>query len=204
MIKGLSDDNGFSLAETLVATFIFALVSASGVAILSGYEESRIGLARADSQLSALEQAKALIKADLFAALNRPLRDAYGGTMTAFEAGDHMSSGTLLRLVRGGNPSAKLFGNMSALQRVEYAAVDGFLVRRIYDHTDVVTTTDFIEQQVLPGVQSVSSRYAASGIWVEEWGTLLSTNALPRLAEFTITFRSGDNVKMTFLVGVDA
>jgi len=204
MIKGLFDDNGFSLVETLVATFIFAVVSASGVAILSGYQESRVRLAQADSQLSAIDQARALMRADLFSASNRPMRDAFGGTMTAFEAGDHMPAGTLLRLVRGGNPSAQLFGNVSALQRIEYAAMNGSLVRRIYDRTDVVTTTGFIEQKILSEVQSVSSRYAANGIWAEEWGTLPSTSALPRLAEITIAFRSGNNVKMMFIVGAAA
>lgn len=201
MNKGLSEDNGFSLVETLVATFIFALVSASGVAILSGYEQSRIRLAEADSQLTELDQTKALIREDFFAAFDRPLRDEYGGVVPGFEAGDHMPSGTLLRLVRGGNPAAKLFGNMSALKRVEYVVLDGFLVRRTYDRTDAVTTTDIVDQPILSGVQSVSTRYAADGIWVEEWGTLPSSFALPRLAEITVSFRSGENVKMMFLVG---
>ena len=201
MNKGLAGDHGFSLVETLVATFIFALVSASGVAILSGYEQSRIRLAAADSQLTELDRAKALIRADLFAAFDRPLRDQYGGAMPGFEAGDHMQAGTLLRLVRGGNPAAKLFGNMSALKRVEYAVMDGFLVRRTYDRTDAVTTTDIVDQPILSDVQSVSARYAAEGVWVEEWGTLPSNSALPRLAEITIAFRSGEDVKMMFLVG---
>lgn len=201
MIRGFHGDNGFSLVETLVATFVFALVSASGVAILSGHENSRIRLAEADNQLTALDQTKALIRNDFFAAFDRPVRDAFGGKMVAFEAGNHMPDGTLLRLVRGGNPTAKLFGNMSSLQRVEYAVSDGFLIRRTYDRTDVVTATKFIEQQILSGVRSVFTRYATDGLWVEEWGTLPSSAALPRLAEMTITFRSGDDVKMVFLVG---
>lgn len=199
--KSLLDDNGFSLVETLIATFIFALVSASGVAILSGYQSSRIRLAEADSQITALDQTKALIREDFFTAYDRPVRDEFGGALAAFEAGDHMPGGTLLRLVRGGNPSAKLFGNMSAMQRVEYVLIDDILVRRTYDRTDVVTTTDYVDQQIMSDVQSVSTRFLAEGIWVEEWGLRLSSNGLPRLAEITIAFASDDDVKMVFLVG---
>lgn len=199
--KSFFGESGFSLVETLVATFIFALVSASGVAILSGYEGSRLKLAEADAQITEFDQTKALLRDDFFTAYNRPTRGEFGGTLVAFEAGHHMSAGTLLRLVRGGNPSAKLFGGMSAMQRVEYALLNGALVRRTYDRTDVLATTEYVDQQILSGVQAVSIRLLAEGFWVEEWGTLESTNGLPRLAEITITFASDDDVKMIFLVG---
>ncbi len=201
MIKGFQKADGFSLIETLVATFVFALVSASAVAILTGYQNSQLRLQEADSQLASLDRARALMRADFFAAFNRPVRDEFGGTMVAFEGGPHMSGGIVLRLVRGGSPTAKLFGNRSALQRVEYIVLDGSLYRRLYDRTDIVTTTEVIDQHILPGVRSISARYGADGLWVEDWGTLPSSSRLPRLAEIDIVFGSGDSVKMMFLVG---
>ncbi len=204
MKRTLRKDAGFSLVEMLVATFIFAMVSASAVAILSGFESSRIRLQDASSQLAALDRARAIMRADFFAAHNRPVRDEFGDTIAAFESGIQMPEGALLRLVRGGNPAAALFGNMSALQRIDYMLAGETLYRRIYDRTDIVTAADFIDQELVSGVQSVSLRYAADGIWVEEWGTLVNSSDLPRLAEVSIIFRSGQEVKMMFLVGTKA
>lgn len=198
------NDGGFSLVETLVATFIFALVSASAVAILSGFESNRIRLQDASSQLAALDQTRAIMRADFFAAHNRPVRDEFGSTIVAFESGVHMPEGALLRLVRGGNPTAALFGNMSTLQRIDYVLVGGSIYRRIFDRTDIVIAADFIDQKLMSDVQSISLRYATNGIWVEEWGTLAADFDLPRLAEVSITFGSGQDVKMMFLVGTKA
>jgi len=201
MIKAFQKTDGFSLMETLVATFVFALVSASAVTILSGYQNSQLRLQEVAGKLAALDRARALMRADFFAALNRPLRDEFGGTMVAFEGGPHMPNGTVLRLVRGGSPTAKLFGNRSGLQRVEYIVSHGALYRRIYDRTDVVTATEVIDQHLLSGVRSVSARYAADGLWADDWGALPSSSALPRLAEINIVFGAGGDVKMMFLVG---
>lgn len=196
-----SDRRGFSLVETLIATFIFALVSAMGVALISNYQSSRLGLMSADERLAQLDTARAILRNDFFAAINRPVRSEFGDPLNAFEGGPHMLDNVRLRMVRNADAGAMLNGTTSTLRRIEYLLDGGSLIRRSYAQTDTVPGGGFSDQVVVDNVESMNMRYAADGIWSEEWGTALAINALPRLAELSLEFSSGQSLRLTFLVG---
>lgn len=197
----LKSDSGFSLVETLIATFIFALIAGMSVALLTSYQSSRTALGEADARLAKLEVARSILRDDFFAAVNRPVRDEFGSQLVAFEAGQHMDAGIRQRLVRSGDLGAKLNGTVSAVKRVELVLDDGALIRRTYVRSDIVQDSPFLDQVLLEDVRRVSMRYAADGVWSTEWGTAVSVSNLPRLAEMTLEFESGQQAQMTFLIG---
>ncbi len=196
-----TDERGFSLVETLIATFIFALVSAMGVALISNYQSSRLGLMSADERLVQLDTARAILRNDFFSAINRPVRSEFGDPLNAFEGGDHMLDNVRLRMVRNGDAGARLNGTTSTLRRIDYLLENNSLVRRSYAQTDTVTGGNFSDQILVDNVESMNLRYAADGIWSEEWGTAPAVNALPRLTEVSVQFTNGQSLRLTFLVG---
>lgn len=201
MKQGLSNEHGFSLIETLVATFIFALIAAMSVALLTSYQSSRVALGDADERLAQLEVARNILRDDYFAAINRPVRDEFGSVLLAFEAGQHMEDGRRQRLVRSGDMGAKLNGTISEVKRVELLLADDRLLRRTYVRSDLVQDTAYLDQTLLEGVSRLTTRYAVDGVWVTEWGTTVASSSLPRMAEVSIEFKTGQRAQMMFIVG---
>lgn len=202
MGRSFALDTGFSLVEIMVATFVFALVSASGVVLLSGYQDGRLALSAADDRLAKMEHARALIRDDMLSAVPRTMRDPYGGTLPGFEGGAHLPDGILLRFVRNGHMGALLAGDRSALQRVEYILIGEKLIRRTYAHTDVTPETPVTDRVMLADVRSVDIRYESQRIWALEWISSGSGDVtLPNLAEMTIRLGGGRRLKFTMLVG---
>ncbi len=194
-------DSGFSLVETLIATFIFAIISAMAVALISNYQTSRLGLQSADERLAQLQTARAVMRDDFFSVVNRPVRDQFGAMLSAFEGGQHMGDGIKLRLVRGGDAGAKLNGTVSQVKRIDYMLIDGNLTRRTYVRPDTVPGGRYTDQRLLEGVEAAELRYASDGIWSDEWGTNAAISPVPRLAELSLRFLGGQEMRMTFVVG---
>ena len=204
MKRYLQNDSGFSLVETLVATFIFALIAGMSVVLLNSYQTSRTALDAADAKLAQLEVARNILRDDYFAAINRPVRDEFGGVLLAFEAGQHMEDGQRQRLVRSGDIGAKLNGTISEVKRVELVLADNKLLRRTYMRSDVVQDTPFQDQTLLEDVSRLSTRYLLDGVWVSEWGTTAASSSLPRMAELSIEFDGGQRAQMMFLIGTSS
>ncbi len=200
-LQALQNEHGFSLVETLVATFIFALITAASVALLTGYQDGRISLKDADEKLAKLEMSRAILRRDFLAAVVRPVRDELGGVLQPFEAGEHMPDGMQLRLVRAGHMGAKIHGNLSQVKRIEYLFQDRKLIRRTYIRSDVTPGARFQDQVLLTDLEQVSFRLATDGIWSEEWGTIGRTSSLPQMAEIRLQFEGDRYATMAFIVG---
>tara|TARA_R110002096_G_scaffold390257_1_gene584768 strand:- start:999 stop:1613 length:615 start_codon:yes stop_codon:yes gene_type:complete len=201
MVAPIHNDAGFSLVETLIATVVFAIVSASGVMILSGYQDGRQGLAAADERLAQLDTARSLMRSDLLMVVSRPVRDALGGGVTGFTGGALLGNGSLLQFVRNGDMGALVQGNRSALKRVEYRLEEGALLRRTYAQTDITPETESRDAVLLSGVEKLEIRFEADGLWVEEWGSTRSISEPPKITEFKIQFVNGRNLNLMFQVG---
>lgn len=196
------NDLGFSLVETMVATFIFALVSAAGVMLLVGYQDGRLSLKAADDRLAQIENARSLIRGDFLNAIDRPVRDPFGGNQTGFEGGLYLPDGQLLKFVRGGHMGALITGDRSALERLEYILRDGQLVRRAYRHTDATPATPYTDRILLDGIERAAVRFEAEGLWTEEWRSGNGKAPLPNLAELTLTLVNDRQLSFTLIVGV--
>ncbi len=186
---------GFTLAELLVALFIFGLLSAAGVALLSFAVDSR---GRTDARLdraAGLGRLRALLVADLAQAAPRLWRDETGARHPAFAA-DAISLG----LVRRGwsNPAGAA---RSSLQRVEYRLIGQRLERRIWPLVDgAAPATPAV---LLADVTALRLRFRVAGEWRDRWDAV-AADALPQAVEITLSTPQLPDLRQVFLVGPGA
>lgn len=199
----IRNDKGFSLIETMVATFLFALVSAAGVMLLSGYQNGRTALSVADDRIAQVTLAREVIKADLMAAIDRPVRLELGGAQ-GFTGSGHLPDGLKLRLVREGSMRAVLDGAATGLERVDYVLESGALIRRTFPRTDNVAGAVKRDRVLLSGIKDLSLRFESDGQWRDEWLPAVALEPLPNLAAITLDLENGRRLRFLFMVGAQA
>ncbi len=179
---------GFTLLELLVAMAIFALLSALAYGGLNQLLASADQTRRAHRTLAELQLAVSLLTRDLAQAAPRPIRDEYGATRAALEAGD--DGDTLLRFTRRGwrNPTDL---PRSTLQRVAYRVADGTLYRRYWHHLDRAPGETPVELPLLTGVRALQLRLRDDqGRWHDAWPPLDQApgtrDRLPRAVELRL------------------
>ncbi|HEX8379276.1 MAG TPA: type II secretion system minor pseudopilin GspJ [Allosphingosinicella sp.] len=190
--------NGFTLAELLVSLFIFGLLSAAGVALLSfsvraqEAAESRLG------DLADFRRAGALLSGDLAQAAPRLARDSTGTARPAFHGARGERGGVALSFVRRG------WENMddtprASLQRVEYSFSDGRLERRIYPRLD--GGAPLAATVVVDRVRRIRLRYRdGEGAWRERWDPTRPTE-LPRAVELVMDSEGSGTTRQLFQTG---
>ncbi len=184
--------NGFTLAELLVALFIFGILSAGSVGLLAFGVEARARSGERLAAQGALLRSRALLGADLAQAAPRRWRDEAGQPQAAFSG-----SGAALRLVRrgwandGGAPRA-------SLQRVEYQLRDGRLERQAWPMLDGAAPGP--AAVLLQGVRAMRLRFYGREGWQESWQPL-TADALPQAVEMQLLLAGEGEVRQLFLVG---
>ncbi|HYW14796.1 MAG TPA: type II secretion system minor pseudopilin GspJ [Allosphingosinicella sp.] len=189
---------GFTLAELLVSLFIFGLLSAAGVGLLSfsvrsqGAAESRLG------DLADFRRAGALLAGDLAQAAQRPARDSAGNMRPAFHGLGGEQGGVALAFIRRG------WANLddtprASLQRVEYSLNDGRLERRVYPRLDGAAALP--ATTVVDKVRRIRLRYRdREGAWRERWDPTKTTE-LPRAVELVMDAEGSGTTRQLFQTG---
>lgn len=192
-------DAGFTLVEMMVALFIFALLSAAGVFLLSGSVRAQGAVQAKLDALAGVQRAGALMTVDLAQAVPRISRTQTGTLAPAFFAGG-TADGPAVQFVRTGRDNLVDLPR-SRLQKLEYALVAGNLVRRAYPQVDGAVADP---PAVLVGdVIGAGFRFRAlDGSWRGEWRPS-DPLALPRAVELTVAPRTGDPIRLVFMVGPD-
>ncbi len=203
MMQPLKNDAGFTLLETLIAVSLFALVGVMGVTLLTSYSASQTQLDQSEKFLSNVQQARALMQADLESAVKRPVRDLFGSNSTAvFQGYPPSRPGVVFAFVRGGHMGAFLSNEQPAIQRIDYVFGDGKLIRKSYRLPDATEETPVSEQILFDDVEAFTARFHAGDRWVEDLGTLAGGAArFPYLVELSIELRGRGTMKNIFSVG---
>ena len=196
-----SAEHGFTLVELLVSLFIFALLSAAGVALLSfsvrAQETAEVQLGR----IADLRRTGALLSGDLAQAAARPWRDENGDGRPAFTGASGEEDGRLLAFVRRGADNLEERPRPS-LQRVEYRLVGDRLERRSWTLVDGAPPK--ADSAMLDGVRRIRLRYRdRSGDWRDSWNPTALTD-LPRAVELVVDTDEGGATRMLFLAGAVA
>lgn len=159
---------GFTLIEMLVALFIFALITAAGVAVMGSTLRNQTNVRDRVERFADLQRTRTLLKADLSQAAARTTRDERGQpAMAAFAGGSPWGpGGPLLALTRRGheNPDA---ASRASLQYVEYALVGDRLERRVRPALDGAPLG--APQVLLTGVVAIEPGFLGEGIWRADW-----------------------------------
>lgn len=190
--------SGFTLVELLVSLFIFGMLSAAGVALLSfSVRAQEAADARLDD-LADFRRAGALLTGDLAQAAPRLARDPAGRARPAFEGSSGEQGGVALAFVRRGWENLDETPRAS-LQRVEYRLAEGRLERRVYPRLDGAAPLP--PTTVAEGVRRIRLRYRdGEGNWRERWDPTKATE-LPRAVELVIDAEGSGTTRQLFQTG---
>jgi general secretion pathway protein J len=191
--------NGFTLAELLVSLFIFSLISAAAVALVSFSTRAQALTNAGLEALGAIRRADALLASDLGQAAPRSSRDEAGDPKPAFSGG-FQDGRPLISLVRRGWEGADV-ADRSSLQKVDYSFAEGELRRTAYPYVDGAAPARPVT--LMTGIHSLTIRFRdRNGEWRERWNPT-RPGELPRAVELVVDRGSGP-VRQLFLVGASA
>lgn len=187
---------GFTLAELLIALFIFAMLSAAGTALLRFGIDAQARTSERLATLATVVRTRSLLTADLAQAAPRPFRSETGVSEPAFSGGGG-GSGAVLRLVRRGwaNDGGAA---RSSLQRVEYRLTGDRLERVSWPMVD--GSAPHPPALLIAGVTGLRLRFYSKGQWLDGWQPE-AVDALPEAVEITMTARDNPELRQLFLVG---
>jgi general secretion pathway protein J len=191
-------EDGFTLVEMMVALFIFALIAASGVTLLSvGVRAQAAASARLD-ETAELRRASVLLANDLSQIVPRLTRRRDGTSRRAFTGTDGSGVEPAIGYVRAGwsNPGE---ATRAGLQRVEIALEGQRLVRRGFAGLDGAESAT--EITLASGVTNLALRYRdRKGAWRSRWDEPLP-DAMPSAVELTVTRGTQPPLTLAFLAG---
>lgn len=193
-------ERGFTLIELMVALFIFAILSAAGVMLLSGSVGAQGVVQKRLDRLADVQRAASLMTVDFAQATPRISRTRTGTLAPAFFAAGNSQPDPAIQFVRTGrdNPDGL---DRSGLQKLEYGVIDGRLIRRAYPQVDGAEPER--AAVLLDGVQGLALRFRGQdGAWLGEWRNA-DPLAMPRAVELTVTRDGAAPIRMLFVVGVD-
>ena len=164
---------GLTLVEMLVALGIFSLIGTASVAVIGVALSGQTQLEAQTDALGRLERTRALLRADLAQAVNRPVREPDGQDGAAFAGGDALPEalsdetlGTLLLvLTRGGWANPGDARPRAELQRVEYRLRGDALIRRTRPFLDAAEGTPHTEQVLLNGLGEARAAFWDGQAW---------------------------------------
>lgn len=204
-------EGGFTLLEMLIALVIFSTVSLMGALVLRNFSDGQVALADADARLTQIQLSGSVMREDLANALVRPPRGALGDSNGLFFVGgaDRRGFGAdeepLLRFVRGGHPAHMINPDFSAVQTLEYWAIDGALVRRSYARPDPTEQTPVNDTRLIADVEEVTIRFRVDGSWYDEVEIAVGVRGrLPELVELAYIVPGRGTVRRVFSVGVNS
>jgi len=191
-------DSGFTLIELMVALFIFGMLAAAGVSLLSFGVRAQAAATQRLEDIADLRRFSTLLASDLAQALPRIARGPDGQPVRAFTGNDGRSDRLVMGYVRSGwtNPEGV---PRAGIQRVDVTLAEGRLTRTAYPMVDGsvapagVVLADRVEQ--------LTMRYRdRKGEWRPRWeNALLDTT--PAAVEMTVQRKGEPPLVLAFVTG---
>ncbi|NNC38120.1 MAG: type II secretion system minor pseudopilin GspJ [Hyphomonadaceae bacterium] len=201
-----TSESGFTLVEVLVSLFIFSLLSAASLAVLTTTLQNRTRLGDKNAELQKQSMMRILLKSDFAQAIAHPKMDPYGIPETILFAGGNTGSERLLMLSRTGWENPGGLERRSDLQSVDYILEDDVLIRRVLPRFNALPDTEYIRQPLVKNVDKVEFSFYNGDDWSDNWVTglpPLGVNELPRLASIDILYLNGKSIRQVFYVGAN-
>lgn len=190
---------GFTLVEVMIALFIFGLLAAAGVALLSFSVRAQTATATRLDDVAAFNRLTSSLAADLAQALPRRARGEGGEEQPAFFGATGSGTAPMLRLVRGGWSNVDEAPRAS-VQKVDYVFGDNAVARVAYPMVDGAAPLP--ASPILTHVRSVAFRYRYAGAWTDHWDGS-SAAVMPQALEMMLVHEDGKTFRALFLVGPD-
>lgn len=195
---------GFTLAETLVALFILAIVSSAGAALLIGATTTSQQIRDREQVTRQLDVAQRLIRQDIMAMDARAVRPIDGFSEPVNLFGEKPRGETpFLSFVRSGWLNPGYVEPRSGLQAVQYSLRDGDLIREASLRPDATAGTPVASRVLLSNVRTVELGFQRGDQMSDFWqgDTARLRDVLPDLIEVTILFEDGTQLTLAALTG---
>ncbi|NQY96128.1 MAG: type II secretion system minor pseudopilin GspJ [Henriciella sp.] len=207
MTRPVSPQAGFTLAETLVALFILAIVSSAGAALLIGATTTSQQIRDQEQITRQLDVAQRLIRQDIMAMDTRAVRstDGFSGAINLYGEKPR-GEAPFLTFVRSGWLNPGYVEPRSGLQSVAYALRDGDLIREASLRPDATSGTPVSSRVLLNNVRTVELGFQRGDQVSEFWNgdSELTRSLLPDLIKMTILFEDGTQLTLAALTGGQA
>ncbi len=206
MTRRIFKQAGFTLVEVLVALFIFSILSAASLAVLTSVLGSKDLMASKSNELRQRASLRILLKSDFANTVIVPKTDAFGQAEQAFFIGGFTGDDRFLSLSRTGWDNPGGIERRSGLQAVEYVLRDKTLVRQIKARFNPIAATPVLEQSLIADVERVTLEFYDGENWVDSWLTGIppaGVQSLPKLASVELEFTDGKRIRQIFRVGAD-
>ena len=146
------NEAGFTLVEVLISLFIFALISVGTMTALTQSLQGKDRLSTSMDELSQLNAARAILRADMSALTLRPGRDELGGLEPYVLTTDGEA---LLSFTRRGHQNPSGLEKRGDLERVEYHFENGTFIRRSYVHENPAQLASKFDRILLDNLEDV-------------------------------------------------
>lgn len=197
---------GFTLVEVLVSLFIFALLSAATLSVLTSSLDNRERLNEKNEILRKQSMMRILLKSDLANTIAHRKIDPFGQPELIYFAGGIPGDEQVLRLSRTGWENPGGIERRSNLQAVAYILEEGELKRRVQTRFNAMQDTPVLDQVLASDVEEIRFGFFDGEQWVDNWLTgapPLGIPELPKLASVEIEYENGKNIRQLFWVGAD-
>jgi len=198
LITKVTQANGFTLLELLIAIAIFSMISISSFTIfdsvLKGDETSKTRSLRHNE----LQRAFIIIERDLTQIARRSMRLNGESPTTRFiqTAADSFEGEQLLAFVRHGWTNPGLLLPRSDMQAVAYVLTEETLARLHFNFVDAVVGEEPKSRPLISGVIAVAFEYYDGTKWLEQW----SKDTLPLAIAIEIDTHDYGLIRRQFLV----
>lgn len=199
-----SSQAGFSLAETLVALFILALVSSAGATLLIGATGAGKQVREREAEARQIDIAQRLIRQDIAAMSARAVDPADGFSPPGNLFGERpRGEEPFLRFVRSGWINPAQIEPRSSLQSVAYSLRQGNLVRQVTLRPDATNGTPTVSRILLENVRAIEVGFVRGGDRSEFWqgDVIQAREILPDLVEIAVTFEDDTTLSLSALTG---
>ena len=206
MIARKTSQAGFTLVEVLVSLFIFSLLSAATLAVLTTTLQNRARLSDKNQELQRQSMMRILLKSDFAHAIPHQKTDPYGQPEQVTFSGGNIGNERLLVMSRTGWENPGGLERRSDLQAVDYVLEDGVLIRRVQARFNAVAETPIIEQKLVGNVDKIEFGFYNGEDWSDNWLTgapPLGVEELPQLASLEILYKNGKSLRQIFFVGAN-
>ena len=197
--QGVSHEQGFTLVEMLVSLFIFAIISAGTMTVMTTNLRGKTQMDTRISEIQNIETMRELIKADMSNVILRPSRDILGGDELYVLSG---GISNLIDFTRGGRSNPGGLEPRSDMQRVEYIFERGQLIRRHLAHENPAQNTPKFDRIILSDLASAEMQFLS--------GTTLSPQVFVEpeqditisAVKLELMFDNGDVLNQYFELGL--
>jgi len=194
-----TSEQGFTLVEMLIALFIFAIISAGTMSVMTSSLRGKTQMDERISDIQNIETMRALIKADMSNVILRPARDILGGSELYTLSG---GINNLISFTRGGRSNPGGLEPRGDMQRVEYIFEQGQLIRRHLAHENPAQNTPKFDRIMLSGlddarIKFVNAATESSQIFIEA-----GQPSTARAVKLELVFENGDTLNQYFELGL--